>query len=80
MKFLLCLLVLLPLAYCASIDERFILDTFGLDSNSLAQSLIGLLGSDATEAQCESLCQSQFGSVSFLCGPACKEVQALING
>ncbi|KAL4222066.1 hypothetical protein ACF0H5_018108 [Mactra antiquata] len=90
MNFVFCLLVLLPVALCRSVevDERFILDTFQkLNLNDVVNALVSALGSDVTESACEAACPSVMGAIPggslvapFLCAPACKEIQHLAQG
>ncbi|VDI67624.1 Hypothetical predicted protein, partial [Mytilus galloprovincialis] len=69
MKFIFALLVLLPIVFCAP-NERFILDTFGLDAvlkpvEAFAHSG---MGQDACVSECQKLVQGFLGS---MCGTAC---------
>ncbi|KAH3893950.1 hypothetical protein DPMN_018104 [Dreissena polymorpha] len=80
MKFAVCLLVLLPMVYCASIEERFIFGSFQLHLSDVTKALQAALGSDATEAQCEAECPHILAAIPggslaapLLCAPACKE-------
>ncbi|XP_052255592.1 uncharacterized protein LOC127861223 [Dreissena polymorpha] len=85
MKFAVCLLVVLPIVYCASIEERFIIGSFQLDD--AVASLKAALGSDTSEAACELACPSILAAIPggslaapFLCKPACLELQHLAQG
>ncbi|KAH3706086.1 uncharacterized protein LOC127858825 [Dreissena polymorpha] len=79
MKFAVCLLVLLPMVYCASIEERFLFT--GLHIDEVVEILGHYLGSDTSEAACEAACPSILSEIPggslaapLLCSPACKEV------
>ncbi|KAH3893952.1 hypothetical protein DPMN_018107 [Dreissena polymorpha] len=87
MKFAVCLLVLLPMVYCASIEERFLFGSFQLHLSDVTKLLQSSLGSDTTEAACEAACPGLLAAVpggslvsGFLCSPACKELQHLAQG
>ncbi|KAH3718129.1 hypothetical protein DPMN_060928 [Dreissena polymorpha] len=75
MKFAVYLLVLLPMVYCANIEERFIVGILQLhpvcDVTKLLQSS---LGSDSTVAACEAACPGPLSAVP------CKELQHLALG
>merc|ERR1712226_391385 len=61
MKFALVVLVLLPFAMSATMDEKRFLESLlgGLDAFDLAKQVLCQFGTDETEAQCEStMCPS----------------------
>ncbi|WAR14592.1 hypothetical protein MAR_004697 [Mya arenaria] len=70
MKIVLLLLVLLPIAFSVEVDKRFFLP-------DAIHIVCGLLGADATEAQCESLCHSNLPAyLTPFCGTACHAIQS----
>ncbi|KAH3718559.1 hypothetical protein DPMN_061366 [Dreissena polymorpha] len=87
MKFAVYLLVLLPMVYCASIEERFLSGVFQHHLIDVTKLLQSCLGSDTTEAACQADCPSCLSAIPggslgapLLCGPACKELQHLAQG
>ncbi|XP_052797937.1 acetylcholine receptor subunit beta-like [Mya arenaria] len=77
MKFVFCLLVLLPLAFC--VEDRFILDSFGLSATDIAHKICAVLASDGGETTCEAACSTVASAVpgaSLLCPAACHLIQS----
>ncbi|KAK7108146.1 uncharacterized protein [Littorina saxatilis] len=94
MKFAVVLLVVLPLALASPVDKRGALDFLGLSHlgdvfnlgklKETAQHIVDNLGTDASEAQCETQCHG-FLSVEpthllhTVCTPLCKSFQTVIH-
>ncbi|XP_076444400.1 uncharacterized protein LOC143282636 [Babylonia areolata] len=94
MKFVLVLLALLPLAFSMTAEDRGLFDLFHFGFPDLidttyiknkVQEVLNVLGSDATEQQCESACHGTFSSVDeshlihTICTPLCRSFQSLVN-
>jgi hypothetical protein len=88
MKFAVVLLVLLPLALGASIDEKRFIEQLlgGYDVLDLANQVLSQFGTDETTAQCEtSFCPQVLDPLDghnnlitgLVCGAVCKEAQVL---
>ncbi|XP_053373018.1 uncharacterized protein LOC128546494 [Mercenaria mercenaria] len=96
MKFVVCFLVVLPLALSAPLiaeendfDKRFIFGKVQLPSaKELGQKILSTLGSDTSEAACEAACPTALNAIvpgagligGSLCSPACHWVQTQIQG
>ncbi|XP_053373017.1 uncharacterized protein LOC123532187 [Mercenaria mercenaria] len=95
MKFVVCFLVVLPLALSApliveedDLDKRFLWGKIQLPSiHDLGKKLLEMLGSDTTEAACEAACPAALNALvpgagligGSLCSPACHWVQTQIG-
>merc|ERR1711894_320191 len=88
MKFAVVLLVLLPLAFSAVVDEKRFIESLlgGYDILDLAKQVLTQFGTDETEAQCEAtFCPELVNKIdghntlitNLLCGLVCKEAQVL---
>ncbi|KAH3871413.1 uncharacterized protein LOC127868494 [Dreissena polymorpha] len=88
MKFAVVVLVLLPFALAASVDDKRFIESLlgGYDIIALAKQLLSQFGTDETEAQCEhSFCPELVDKIdghnhlitTLLCAAVCKEAQVL---
>ncbi|XP_046363968.1 uncharacterized protein LOC124140454 [Haliotis rufescens] len=81
MKFAIIILVLLPLAYC-NILSQFSHLFDGAELKSIVQKIFDTVGSDATEAACESECVVLVHNNVLLssgCDLVCRSFQSLVS-